>query len=83
MPTAAISFPILVEFIGTGAEAKMGLEVLAFAGLLCGLLLTPVHLCLAMSMSYFEVPLGKVIGHLIGPVGFIAGAGVLMALLAG
>ena len=83
VPTAAISFPILVEFIGTGAEAKMGLEVLAFAGLLCGLLLTPVHLCLAMSMSYFEVPLGKVIGHLIGPVGFIAGAGVLMALLAG
>ena len=83
VPTVAISFPILVEFIGTGADAKVGLEVLAFSGLLCGLFLTPVHLCVALSVSYFEVPLGKVIAKLIGPVIFIAAAGVLMALLAG
>jgi len=44
MPTVAITYPFLIAFIGTGSEAKMGLESLAFSGLLFGLWLTPVHL---------------------------------------
>ena len=35
-PTVAITYPFLIAFIGTGPDAKMGLETLAFSGLLFG-----------------------------------------------
>lgn len=79
MPTVAITFPFLLPYIGTGQDAKIGLETLAFSGLVCGLFLTPVHLCLALSASYFETPLIKIIIKILGPVIFIACAGILMA----
>jgi hypothetical protein len=79
MPTVAITFPLLIPFIGTGAHAQIGLQTLAFSGLLCGLYLTPVHLCLSLSASYFQAPLGKIIWLLIGPISFIAAAGILAA----
>ena len=83
MPSVAITFPFLMPFIGTGAEAKVGLETLAFAGLVCGLLTTPVHLCMALSASYFETSLAKILVRVIGPVLFIAAAGALMAVFFG
>jgi len=81
MPTVAITFPFLIPFIGIGQNTKVALEVLAFSGLVCGLLLTPIHLCLALSASYFEASLIKIILRLLGPVSFVAVAGFLMALL--
>jgi integral membrane protein (TIGR00529 family) len=81
--TVAITFPFLVPFVGTGPEAKVGLETLAFAGLVCGLLITPVHLCLTLSASYFETSLGKIMLKLLGPTLFVAAAGILMAMLRG
>jgi hypothetical protein len=81
MPTVAITFPFLIPFIGTGQDAKMELEVLAFAGLLCGLFLTPIHLCVSISASYFEVPLSKLILKIVGPVILVAAAGAAMAIL--
>ncbi len=78
--SVAITFPFLIPFIGTGEETKMGLEVLAFSGLICGLLLTPVHLCLALSASYFEAPLMKIVVKLLGPVAFVAAGGILAAV---
>ena len=83
MPSVAITFPFLVPYIGTGDGAKVGLETLAFSGLVCGLLTTPVHLCMALSASYFETSLMKIVVRVIGPVIFIAGAGVLMAAFFG
>ena len=74
-PTIAITFPFLIPFVGTGNEAKLGLEALAFAGVVCGLSITPVHLCLALSVTYFETKLGKIIVKLIGPVIVIAAVG--------
>jgi integral membrane protein (TIGR00529 family) len=82
MPTVAITFPFLIPFIGTGQDSKLSLEVLAFSGLVCGLLLTPIHLCLALSVSYFESPLMKIILQLLGPVAFVALAGFAMAVFA-
>lgn len=81
MPTVAITFPFLMPFIGTGQEIKVELETLAFSGLLCGLFLTPVHLCLSLSASYFEAPLMRIVLKLLGPVVFVAAAGVLIVLL--
>jgi len=83
MPTVAITFPFLIPFIGTGQQAKVGLETLAFSGLVCGLLVTPVHLCLTLSASYFEAPLTKIVLKLLAPVAFVAAAGVLVAVFFG
>ena len=79
VPTVAITFPFLVPLIGTGETAKIGLETLAFSGVICGLMLTPVHLCLALSCTYFETSFSKIVPRLLIPVAFIAGAGILMA----
>lgn len=67
MPTVAMTFPFLAAFIGTGPNAKMPLETLAFSGLLSGILLTPVHLCLPLSAGYFQTPLQRIIVRLIAP----------------
>jgi len=83
VPTVAITFPFLIPFIGTGPETRIGLETLAFSGLACGLILTPVHLCLVLSASYFEAPLTKIMVRLIGPTIFVAVAGTLMAIFFG
>ncbi|MBN1816520.1 MAG: DUF401 family protein [Sedimentisphaerales bacterium] len=80
MPTVAITFPFLAAYIGTGAEAKVGLETLAFSGILCGLLVTPVHLCLALSSTYFETPIGTIIAKLLIPTAVIALAGMAAAI---
>ncbi|MHC4432407.1 MAG: DUF401 family protein [Planctomycetota bacterium] len=81
--TVAITFPLLVPLIGTGPNAKVGLETLAFSGLVCGFLITPVHLCLTLSASYFATPLTKIILRLLGPIAFVAAAGILMAVFRG
>ena len=83
MPTVAITFPFLMPFIGTGQQTIIPLETLAFSGLVCGLLITPVHLCLALSASYFETSLMKIILRIFGPVVFISLAGILMAAFFG
>ncbi|MFC1783539.1 DUF401 family protein [Planctomycetota bacterium] len=81
--TAMITFPFLLAYIGTGPDIKMGLEVLAYSGLICGVLLTPIHLCLALSASYFEASLLKIIIKMLIPVSFLAATGILMAILFG
>jgi hypothetical protein len=81
--TVAITFPFLVPLIGRGPEAKVGLETLAFAGLACGLLITPVHLCLTLSASYFKTSLAGIMLKLLGPTLFVAAAGILMAIFCG
>lgn len=81
--SVAITFPLLKPFMFVGGELRIGLEVLAFSGLMCGLLITPVHLCVPLSASYFETSVSKVIARVIGPVVFIAAAGAFMALFFG
>jgi len=81
MPTVAITYPFLIAFIGTGSEAKMGLESLAFSGMIFGLWLTPVHLCLTLSAGFFQTSLLKIISKLLLPSSAVAVAGILLALL--
>ena len=55
--------------------------LLAFCGMICGLFTTPVHLCLALSVSYFEAPFGKILRELLAPAILVAATGVAMAIL--
>ena len=75
IPTVAITFPFFVHFIGTGPDAKLGLETLAFSGLMCGILITPLHLCVSLSADYFETPMAKVVVKLLAPLALVAAAG--------
>ncbi len=81
--TVAITFPFLAGLIGTGDSANMALQALAFAGVMTGLYITPIHLCLPLSAAYFETSLGKIIAKAVAPALCIAAAGIAMAILAG
>jgi hypothetical protein len=81
-PTVAITYPFLMPFIGTGEHLSLGLETLAFAGVVFGLAVSPIHLCLALSASYFNTPLLRIIWKVLPPALCVAGAGFALAILA-
>lgn len=83
MPTVAMTFPLLKVYMGEGATAHLGYEVLGFAGVICGLFVTPVHLCLTLSGTYFGVPLGRVLRQVLAPTLVVAAAAFAMALWLG
>lgn len=83
MPSVAITYPFLLAFIGTGPQAKMGLEALAFSGLTFGMWLTPVHLCLPLSAGYFQTSLFRIISRMVLPAVGVAVAGALLAAFFG
>lgn len=81
-PTVAITYPFLMPFIRQGDHTLLGVETLAFAGVVFGLAISPIHLCLALSASYFKTPLGQIILKILPAALCIAAAGLGMALLA-
>lgn len=83
MVSAVITFPLLQPFMTVGGELRIALEVFAFSGLICGLLLTPIHLCIPLSASYFETSVSEIVFRVAGPVMFIAVAGTLFAVFFG
>jgi len=80
-PTVAITYPFLMPFIQRGGSVSLGMETLAFAGVVFGLAISPIHLCLALSASYFDAPLLRIILRVLPPALCVAAAGFLMALL--
>jgi len=81
-PTVAITYPFLMPFIGKGENLSLSLETLAFAGVVFGLAVSPIHLCLALSASYFDTPLLRIIWKVLPPALCVTGAGFALALLA-
>ncbi len=62
----AIAFPLLVPIIGQG-NPDMGLLAFAYVSGFVGILLSPAHLCLALTADYFKAPLRDVYKILVGP----------------
>jgi len=81
MGTVAITYPFLMSYIGHGTEAKMGVETLAFAGVVFGLSISPIHLCLALSASYFKVSLLQIILKVLPAALCVAAAGWVLVWL--
>jgi len=54
------SFPLLLGIIGTGARADLGLAALAYVSGFTGLMLTPLHLCLVLTVQFFRANLWRV-----------------------
>ncbi len=82
-PTVAITYPFLMPFISAGEHPSLALETLAFAGIVFGLAVSPIHLCLALSASYFDTPLTRIIWRVLPPALCVTGAAFALAILAG
>jgi uncharacterized protein len=81
-PTVAITYPFLLPFIRTEGGVSLGVETLAFAGIMFGLAVSPIHLCLALSASYFHTPLLRIVIRVLPAALCVAGAGFVVALIA-
>jgi integral membrane protein (TIGR00529 family) len=77
----AIAFPLLAPIIGTG-RPDMVLLLFAYVSGFVGILLSPAHLCLALTAEYFKADLKDVYRLLARPVAAVF-AGALGVLLVG
>ncbi len=71
----AIGFPIVLPLVGADVVSS-GYGLLAYAGGMAGLMLSPMHLCLSLTRAYFRAEWGGVYGRLLP-------AAVLLAMTAG
>lgn len=76
-----VSYPILLPILKAGNTIDPGLTMLAFTAGFAGTLLSPMHLCLALSAEYFKAELPKVLRKLYIPVGFILMGAFLIYLI--
>ena len=69
----AIAFPLLLPIVGQ-AKPDLVLILFAYVSGFCGILLSPAHLCLALTADYFKAELRAVYRILLVPVAVIFGA---------
>ena len=72
-----VAFPILLPIIKGGDNLSLYL-MLAYASGYCGVLLSPLHLCLVLTEDYFKAELKKVYRLLYAPVGVVWGIALLL-----
>lgn len=75
----SISFPLLLPVFGSPAP-DLVLVLFAYVSGFVGILLSPAHLCLVLTVDYFKTDLKDVYRILIWPVLIIAGAAFLVLL---
>jgi integral membrane protein (TIGR00529 family) len=69
----AITFPLLVPIVGAGTPDPF-LALFAYVSGFSGILISPTHLCLALTADYFKADLRDVYRILAGPVAVVFGA---------
>jgi len=73
----AITFPLLVPIVGAGSPDPF-LALFAYVSGFSGILVSPTHLCLALTADYFKADLRDVYRILAGPVAVVFGAALLV-----
>jgi integral membrane protein (TIGR00529 family) len=76
----AIGFPIVLPLCGADLMGS-GCGLLAFAGGFVGMMLSPIHLCLALTRVYFQAEWGGIYQRLVPSVLLMAIATALVVLL--
>ena len=76
----AIAFPLLVPIIGRGAP-DMVLLLFAYVSWFVGILLSPAHLCLALTADYFKADLRDVYKILVWPTAAVFAAAIAALLI--
>lgn len=82
MGFAGISLPLLIPFLTTGSEISTYGLLLAYTSGYIGVLLSPVHLCLILSVEYFKASLAKVYKDILPPLLAVEGVAILIYYLA-
>lgn len=63
-----VAFPIILPFMATGGVVSLDKLLLAYAGGLMGVYVSPVHLCFVLTREYFKADLRKTYSMLAKPV---------------
>lgn len=58
---AATAMPALIPYLLSGSSVSWGLLALAYLGGFMGVMGSPVHLCLALTVDYFDSSIGRVL----------------------
>lgn len=66
----AISYPIILNLFYPNGALSFALMGLAYSGAVCGILFSPLHLCLIVTMNYFKCELSKIYKSLTTSVAF-------------
>ncbi len=69
---SSIALPLLTAFIGVGSNLVPERLMITIAGGYCGVMLSPMHLCFALTSEYFHADMSKTYKFLIPAVAFIA-----------
>lgn len=56
----AISYPIILNLFYSKGDLSFALIGLAYSGAVCGILFSPLHLCLIVTINYFKCELAKI-----------------------
>jgi hypothetical protein len=71
----AIGFPIGLSLVGPDPVAT-GYALVAYAGGLTGLLLSPMHLCLALTRDYYKAEWGGIYRRIVPAAGLLVIAAI-------
>jgi len=78
----AIGFPIGLSLVGPDPVAA-GYGLVAFAGGLAGILMSPMHLCLALTRDYFRAEWGGIYRRIVPAIGLMIIAVVVFMAVKG
>jgi len=76
----AITFPLLVPIVGASSPDPY-LALFAYVSGFTGILVSPAHLCLALTADYFRADLHDVYRILVGPVAVVFGAALTVLVV--
>jgi integral membrane protein (TIGR00529 family) len=82
MGFVGISLPLLVPFIALGSQVNSYALMLAYISGYVGVLLSPLHLCLILSIEYFKASFAKVYKLILPPLLAIEAVVVLIYYIA-
>ncbi|MCL5959717.1 MAG: DUF401 family protein [Chloroflexi bacterium] len=78
--TVAITFPIVVT-LGAGTAADPRLMAFAFASGFAGVMTSPAHLCLVLTVQHFRADFGRVLRMVVAPQTAVLAVGMVLYLV--
>ena len=83
MPSTIIgvAFPILLPFMVQQGEVNLNHAMFAYAGGFMGHMISPVHLCLVITIDYFKADLGKIYKILIPFLSIIVLSALIIVII--
>ncbi len=77
---ASTAMPALVSYLTAGGSLNWEMLAIAYLGGYLGVMGSPVHLCLALTLDYFKARTGPVLGKVYATIGLSIITGVLLIL---